>query len=87
MNRHQHHSNNDILGAPSGVPIEECVALPVTRVKFPDGLDAVVSFWMPSASDLQLINSGRAVRLLIFGRTHAPVSIGVDGDGDLAPIS
>lgn len=82
MNRHQHPSNNDILGAPRGVPIDECSALPITRVIWQDtGGDGVVSFWMPSADELRLLNAGQAVRITVLGRTHPPLALGVDGDG------
>lgn len=82
MNRHQHPSNNGILGAPPGTPIEDCGALPITRVRFEDtGGDAVASYWMPSAAELELLNQGKAVRLLVCGTTHAPLALGVDVDG------
>lgn len=82
MNRHQHHSNNDVLGAPPGVPIDECHALPITRVIWQDtGGHGVVSYWLPTPDELALLNSGAAVRLTVLGRTHAPLALGVDGDG------
>lgn len=82
MNRHHHPSNNDVLGAPAGVPIEQCAALPVTRVWFNDVQQhAVASYWMPTAAELALLNAGAAVRLSVMGRTHPPLAIGVDGDG------
>lgn len=87
MNRHQHVSNNDVLGAPPGMTTDECVALPVTRVRFPDGLPGVMSFWMPTPIELALLNSGKPVRFTIVGSTHAPIMIGVDGDMCMAPIS
>jgi hypothetical protein len=82
MNPHQHLSNNDVLGAPPGVPIDQCAALPITRVIFtPSGQHAVASYWLPTAEELQLLNAGQAVRLSVVGRTHPPVYVGVDGDG------
>lgn len=83
MDRAQHITNNAVLGAPQGAPINECGALPVTRVEFADGVQACVSFWRPSAADLALLSSGRMVRLCVIGSTHAPVSVGVDGDGEM----
>lgn len=56
-------------------------------MKYPDDTIAVVSFWMPTTEELALLNNGKAVRFVISGRTHAPIYIGVDGDGLLAPIS
>lgn len=82
MNRHQHPSNNDVLGAPPGVPLDECNALPITRVIWEDtGGDGVVSYWMPSTAELALLAVGRPVRLTVLGRTHPPLALGVDGDG------
>ena len=81
MNRHHHATNNDVLGAPPGVPIEECKALPITRVRWADGVDGVASFWLPSSEEMRLLNAGKAVRISVIGRTHPPIYIGVDGDG------
>jgi hypothetical protein len=83
MNRVQHASNNAVLGAPPGATIEECNALPITRLQFADGTHACASYWQPSREELALLAAGRSVRLCVMGLTHAPVQIGVDGDGAL----
>lgn len=83
MYRAQHPSNNDVLGAPQGATIDECTALPITRVKFGDGTPACVSFWCPSPEDLELLKKGHLLRLCVLGTTHAPIAVGVDGDGDM----
>lgn len=83
MDRHQHPSNNGVLGAPPGVPIDECNALPITRIFYSDGTPAVASYWLPTADELALLNQGKAVRLTVLGTTHAPLMLGVDGDGVL----
>ena len=80
MERTQHPTNNAVLGAPPGISIDNCGALPITRVLFTNGDQACVSFWRPSASELRLLNAGHSVRLCVMGTTHAPLSIGVDGD-------
>lgn len=79
MNKHQHPSNNDVLGAPKGwdqgaLP---CAALPITRAKFGD-MEAVVSYWRPSAEDLAVLNAGGSIELSILGRTMPPVMLSVD---------
>lgn len=79
MNKHQHPSNNDVLGAPAywnqgALP---CAALPITRTKFA-GLDAVVSYWRPSSEELALLNAGGSIELTILGRTMPPVQLSVD---------
>lgn len=82
MNRHQHPSNNSVLGAPPGVPFDECHALPITRVVFEEtGSPGVVSYWLPTPDELALLNAGAAMRLTVWGRTHPPLALGVDGDG------
>ena len=83
MNRHQHPTNNDVLGAPPGVPLDECNALPITRIEYSDGTPAVASYWRPTAPELALLVRGAAVRLTVLGRTHPPLMLGVDGDGVL----
>ena len=83
MNPTQHPSNNDLLGAPPDASIEECQALPITRVNYVGVAPAVVSFWLPTAEQLALLNAGRLVWLSVIGHTHPPLAIGVDGDGRL----
>lgn len=73
----QHPSNNRVLGAPKGVPIEDCRALAVTDVEM-HGAPAVASFWRPDAQELALLNSGKAVVLFVQGQTHAPLFVGVE---------
>lgn len=87
MNPVQHPSNNDVLGAPPGVSIEECRPLAITRVRYrmPNGgaIPGVVSYWQPTAEQLALLNEGKPVYLSAWGATHPPVVLGVDGDGRL----
>lgn len=75
----QHPSNNDVLGAPAGVRIDECKALPITRVRYTNGMTGVQSYWRPSEAEKQAIAAGAAVRFSSWGNTHPPVHIGVDG--------
>lgn len=84
MNFAQHKSNNAVLGAPPGVSIEQCRALPITRVVFADGDHACVSFWLPTVQELQLLAQGQPLRLCVMGTTHPPLSVGVDGDGEMS---
>ena len=82
MQRSQHPSNNAVLGAPSGMGIDECMALPITRIQYADGAPAVASYWTPTQAERDLIAAGKPVRLLVLGTTHPPVCLGVDGDGE-----
>lgn len=75
----QHPSNNDVLGAPPGVAIDECRALYITRVMFNNGMPAVWSFWSPSEAERAAIAAGAPIRFSCWGMTHPPVALGVDG--------
>lgn len=79
MNPVQHSSNNDVLRPPEGMSREECRPLPITRVKFNNGMPAVWSFWQPNDEERAAIARGASVRLSTMGMTHPPVHIGVDG--------
>jgi hypothetical protein len=68
---------NDVLGAPPGVSIEQCRALPIRRAQLEDGIPVVQSFWRPTPQELKMLNSGAPVVLSIFGHTHAPVTMQV----------
>jgi hypothetical protein len=59
MNKIQHPSNNDVLGAPANwnQGALSCAALAITRAKF-GGMEAVVCYWRPSAGELAVINAG-----------------------------
>ena len=75
----QHITNNDVLGAPKGQTIEQCAALPITRIVYEDGTPGVVSSWEPTPEEIIQLLAGKLIRLTILGTTHAPVQIGVDG--------
>lgn len=83
MNPTQHPSNNDVLRPPAGASVDECRALPITRVVYGETTPAVISYWKPSAEQLRLLNTGAPVWLSVLGMTHPPMAIGVDGDGRL----
>jgi len=72
----QHWSNNRVLAAPAGVPIEECTALAVTDMIL-GGHQQVVSFWMPDAEELRQLNEGYPVAVIVQGLTHPPIAIGL----------
>lgn len=77
MDFQQHPSNNGVLGAPKGVPIDECRALPVTHTEL-NGSPCVASFWKPDAQELALLNAGKPVILFVQGATHPPLSVCVE---------
>jgi hypothetical protein len=79
MNKHQHPSNNAVLGAPKGWDQGElpCSALPITRIQV-EGMDAIVSYWKPSENELALLAAGGSVALTVLGVTMPPVMLAVD---------
>ena len=79
----QHLSNNDVLQPPAGASVDECRALPITRVVYGSGVPGVVSYWQPSPEQLRLLAAGAAVWISVLGMTHPPLALGVDGDGRL----
>lgn len=82
MRKSQHWSNNGVLGAPPGVDIETCEALPITKVRWKEGGEGILSYWKPSPDELALLSRGALVRLCIQG-PHPMVNLGVDGDGQI----
>ena len=79
MNKHQHPSNNAVLGAPKGWDQGElpCSALPITRAQV-EGMDAVVSYWKPDADELAILAAGGSVALTVLGVTMPPVMLAAD---------
>jgi hypothetical protein len=77
MNRTQHPSNNDVLAAPKGMSASECAALPVTRTEWM-GYPAIISFWRPSAAEIEELRNGALVALRTLGQTTPPVAIEVE---------
>lgn len=73
MNKVQHPSNNAVLGAPPGMSIDECTALPITRVQYENNCFGVRSYWKPTEDELALLNSGGYVCLEVLGITMPPV--------------
>lgn len=79
MNKHQHHTNNAVLGAPAGWDQGQlhCSALPITRTEC-DGHPAVVSYWKPSDNELGILAGGGSIALWVIGSTMPPVMLAVD---------
>lgn len=79
MNRTQHPSNNDVLAAPQGWDQTRMgvSALPITRTEI-EGKPAVVSFWRPTADEIEQLRQGGLVALWTIGTTTPPVAIEVE---------
>lgn len=61
----------------------KCGSLWVTLQGWPDGLAAFKSAWVPSETELLLLNAGFPVILTVIGSNHPPVSIHVSRDEDV----
>jgi hypothetical protein len=79
MNPAQHVTNTGALGRPVGTTHDEVVGLPITRITYEGGMQAVRSFWRPTPEEIAAISAGALVSLDIWGNTHAPVLLAVDG--------
>lgn len=82
MRLRQHSTSNDVLGAPAGVPHEQCTPAPVTRIEYADGTRCVRTYWQPSPEEMAAIAAGRPVWLQWWGISMAPACLGVEGVGD-----
>ncbi len=79
MRTTQHSSNNRVLGAPAGWDQAElpCGAIALTDV-IADGVPCVVTFWRPTAEEIDELQAGGLVSLSVVGRSMPPVAIGVE---------
>lgn len=79
MRATQHPSNNGVLGAPAGWDQGElpCSALPITRCEW-EGQPAVLSFWEPTAEEIEALLAGGKVVLWVVGQTMPPVALTVE---------
>lgn len=64
-------NTNSILRAPEGS--EDVVDLPITRLKYEDGSNAVESCWELSEDELQKIIETKKVYFVCTGVTHPPI--------------
>lgn len=76
MIKAQHKSNNHVLGAPSGVSIDECEALSITVINYDCGHVGLKSFWRPTDEELEILLQGGFVTLEVLGNNHPPVILG-----------
>lgn len=77
MTPRQHATSTRVLAPPKGMGPDECQPLPITDTNALGG-PACASFWYPSDAELELLNQGRGVCIVIPGTTHPPVMVGVD---------
>ncbi len=57
-----------------------CGSLPIRDQDFLFG-NGMVSNWKPSALDLEVLNAGGVIQLVVCGTVHPPVSITVQKEG------
>ena len=75
-----------VLGAPQGVGSEDCSQLAIRDLPSKFG-NQMWSKWEPTPHDLQLLNAGCKLYLVLHGVTHPMVciAIGTHIDGDPEP--
>lgn len=79
MRKTQHPSNNGVLGAPAGWDQKSmpCDALAITRMEWGGG-PAILSFWEPTAEEIEQLLAGGKVALWVVGTTMPPVALTVE---------
>lgn len=77
MDHFRHPACNGTLSAPTGQEsnVDDLHVCKGFSEEY--GCHVVQSFWKPSSDELALLLSGACVMLSVFGRTHAPLSVGV----------
>lgn len=63
---------NSVLKAPKGQE-DTVLDLPITRLKYQDGSQAVESCWQLSKEELEEINKSGKIYFVCMGRTHPPI--------------
>ena len=58
-----HPSNNTVMKPPEGV--NDCVSLSATRCPV-NGVDSIITFWRPTAEELEKLNNGGPVALVVY---------------------
>ncbi len=69
------------LGAPAGWVPEtdgDCSHLPIRDMLVNGNTPSMHSLWEPTAEELEWLNAGAKVRLMIVGNIHPPVMVSVD---------
>lgn len=69
-------STNSILKAPEGS--DNVIDLPITRLKFNDGLNAVESCWELSKEELEKVKENGKIYFVCMGVTHPPILLSTE---------
>lgn len=78
------HPNERVVSPPHGKH-EEMACLRVVDAIYPDGTKGVISYWMPTPDDLERLNNGGGIYLIVLGAiaptllTTDPKDAGLDG--------
>lgn len=70
MEPYAHQSNNLRLVGPEGFP--DCQTLEVTKTEV-NGAEAFISFWLPTAEELEMLKQGQPVALIVYSNVHPMV--------------
>jgi hypothetical protein len=78
MDIYQHPATNMVLTPPEG--LADVVELPVVAADHL-GCPSLISFWTPNQTELDMINAGNPVALIVLGGSHPPVIVTVGTTG------
>lgn len=73
----QHPSNNGVLAPPHGTPLDICRPLPITRVEYPDGQQATMSFWTLTNEEIAHLINGATICVIFPGSSHPPMRMAI----------
>jgi hypothetical protein len=66
---------NKVYTKPAGWTDEQCANLHVCQTNCEDGTPVIISYWKPSYEDLQALNNGGGIYLMITANVQPPVSL------------
>lgn len=67
-----------VLKAPKGS--DNVYDLPITNIKFSDGICGVESCWELSDEEIEILLKTKRIYLCVLGNTHPPLSISVKSE-------
>lgn len=72
---HHFDQANKTYTKPKGWEDEQCGDLHVCQTQYADGTPLIVSYWKPSYEDLQALNNGGGIYLMITTNVQPPVCL------------
>ncbi len=71
------------LAKPEGMMDEQCFSLPAEKGVDNEGLDYILTAWMPNYEDLESLKQGKPLFVKVIGKNHPPIAMyTVDDNGE-----